>query len=75
MRRLTGMLDNVEVILFEYDNGIVEVPANVRDQLVGPDGTMPMGPALEERCRLLFGDSLWIMNYAPGETPSGTARP
>lgn len=57
MRRLTGTLDHVEHIILEYDNGMVECPALLRDVLQEPDGTMPTGAALDEACRTLFGDT------------------
>lgn len=60
MRRLTGRLDGVEYVILEYDRGQVEVPQPVRDVITTPEGALPLGAALEEACRVLFGDTLEI---------------
>jgi hypothetical protein len=57
MRRLTGIYDGVEHIILEYDHGMVECPALMRDLLAQDDGSMPTGPALDQACRRLFGDT------------------
>lgn len=63
MRRLTGTYDGVEYSVMEYDRNIVECPSNLREALVDTEGRMPRGEALEDACRVLFGESLQVKEY------------
>ena len=75
MRRITGSFNNIEVTIVEDDSGSLDVPADFREHLVDPGGTAPMGAALVERCRLLFGDSMHVQDYLAGETPPSATQP
>jgi hypothetical protein len=57
MRRLTGTYDGTAYVIHEYERGIVELPANLRELLVDTEGRMPLGEDLDDACRVLFGES------------------
>ena len=61
MRRLTGTYDGKPYVIREYDTGLIECPEPLRGTLQGADGRMPYGEALENECRILFGESLRVV--------------
>jgi hypothetical protein len=67
MRRITGWIDGVEHVILEGDRGYTEVPSNLQARLQDPDGCLPLGPALLERCRGLFGDTMQVRDLGSGE--------
>ena len=64
MRRLTGTYDGERYRLFEFDNGVVDCPPTLRQDLLLPDGLrLPTGESLENACLVLFGESLEIEEF------------
>lgn len=64
MRCLTGTFDGTAYAIWEYASGYVECPIALRKDLAGPDLSLPTGEALEDACRVLFGESL-LMKEEP----------
>jgi hypothetical protein len=60
MRRFTGTYDGEHYVIREYDTGLLEVPETIRATLQDANGQIPRGEALEQECRVLFGESFAV---------------